>query len=342
MANTTWSKTYTDFVTATANKVVAKRFTDVISRASPFLAWMMDDGGVTGRMNGSRYVASITGNRIEEPIMTELNDTIQWYDGTDTFDTSEQNVGTVAIFDAKQLGGTVTISGKEKRRNAGKERTINLTKARTEQGLISMRNDLAVALFDDGTNTLMVDGIRSLCPNDRGVAVAYGDVAANTAFWLCQRSRSGTTYGDVGDFATNFRDYGKRLFHDCEEGGSSPDIHVVSQELQEAYESQLLPMERQASKKARDLGYDGTPMFMGRPVLWDRKHPDAGGSSHRWYMLNSEFLSLRYEPETNFALLGFQRPANADFITSPMVWSGALCTNSRRMHGIATGITGVT
>lgn len=342
MANTTWSKTYTDFVTATAEKVVRRRFTDVVSRASPVLAWMMDDGGVTGRSNGSRYVSGVTGSVIDEPIMTELNDTVQWYDGTDTFDTSEQNVGTMAQFDAKQLGGTITISNKEKSRNAGKEKTISLVQARTEQCLISMRTDLANAVFDDGTGTLAILGIPALCPSDRGAGTAYAGVTANTSWWLCQRSRSATgTYGDVGDFSDNFRSYAVRMYHDCSEGGSSPDIHVVSQELQEAYEASLLPFERQSSKAARDLGYDGTPMFMGRPVVWDRKHPDAAGSTHRWYMLNSEFLALRYDPSMNFSVLGFQRPANADFITSPVTWQGAMTTNSRRMHGVLTGISGV-
>jgi hypothetical protein len=341
MANTTWSKTYTDFVTATANKVGASTFEDNISRASPFLSWMMDDGSITGRSNGKRWISGGTGNRIEEPVMSELNTTIKWYSGSEEFDTTQQNVGTVAIFDWKSLGGTCTITGDEKRRNAGKEKTIDLVRARMDQTAISLRTEYATAMFGDGTgnNGKEIYGIRAICPADRGTTVAYGDITANTSWWLCQRSRSGSTYGDVGDFDTNFRDYGKRLFHDCTEGSSAPDIHVVSQELEEAYHNTLQPFERHTSKKALDLGYDNILTFMGTPVLWDRFHPNARETDNvEWYMLNSEFLALRYHPDANFNVLGFQRPVNGDYISSPTILQSALCTNARRMHGVLTNI----
>jgi hypothetical protein len=349
MANTSFTRTYNDFATATTDKYGHKRFEDVISRASPLLSWLMDDDGVTGRGatpggkgGTSRYLPGTTGNYIEEPLMTELNDTIKFYDGAETFDTSQQNVGTAAFYQPKQLGGTITITGKERRRNKGKEAQINLLQAKTEQALISMKNDLAVAALGTGSGTKAILGISDLCPNDRGAAVALGQITANTSWWLCQRSRSGTTYGDVGDFDANGRVYLTRLFHDCTEGTDAPDLHLVSQDAVEAYWGKLLPYERHESKQALDLGYSHIPMFMGAPVMWDRKHPDQGASSQDWYMLNSNFLFLRYCPEANFDVMGFQRPAHADYITSPVIWEGALTTNNRRMLGIATAITGLT
>ena len=343
MANTSFTRTYTDFATATVDRYCSKKFEDNISRASPFLAWMMDDGGKVGR-GSKKYLSGDSGDRIMEPLMTELSSTGKWYDGSEEFDTTQQNVGTAAFWDAKQLGITITITGKDKRRNSGKEKQIDLLKARSDQGMISMRTLLAQAVMSDGTGSSgkEIYGVAALCPADRGTTVAYGEIAANTATWLCQRSRTASgTYGNVGDFKTNFKAYGKRLYHDCQEGGSMPDLHLVSQELEENYDDLLLPFERHESKKARDLGYDNVLTYMKVPVLWDRYHPTAGDTSQSWYMLNSEFLSLRYCPEANFSVLGFQRPVAGDYVSTPVIWQGALTTSSRRMHGVLTAITGL-
>jgi len=343
MANTSFTRTYTDFATATVDRYCSKKFEDNISRASPFLSWMMDDGGKVGR-GDKKYMSGDSGDRIMEPLMTELNTTGKWYDGAEEFDTTQQNVGTAAFWDSKQLGITITITGKDKRLNSGKEKQIDLLKARSDQGMISMRTLLARAtIAGDGTGSSgkEIYGVPALCPTDRGTTVAYGEIAANTSWWLCQRSRSGTTYGAVGDFATNFKKYGKQLYHDCQEGGSAPDLHLVSQEAEESYHDLLLPFERHESKTALDLGYENVLTFMKAAVLWDRYHPYAGLSTQNWYMLNSEFLRLRYCPEANFSVLGFQRPIAGDYISTPVIWQGALTTNSRRMHGVLTGITGV-
>lgn len=348
MANTSFSTEYTDFATATVENYGHKYFQDVISRASPFMAWMMDNDGVTGRgstiggSGTSKYTASATGRRIEEPIMTELNTTPKWYSGTETFDVLDENVGTAAFFDAKQLGCTVTISGEERRKNKGEAAQINLIQAKTKQGMISIRNDFATSLIgSQGSNKEML-GLGDMVPTDAGVGTAYAEVAANTSFWLTQRSRTAAgTAGDMGDFTTNFRSYGKRCFHDCTEGTEAPDLHLVSQELMEAYDELLKPYERTTSKKARDLGFDNIMNYMGIPVLWDRKHPTSKESTQQWYMLNSEYLYLRYIKEANFSTLGFQRPSNADYVTTPVIWQGAFTTNNRRMHGILTGITGL-
>lgn len=347
--NTSLTREYNDFVTATVDRLASKSWEDNISRASPVLAWLMDDGkitmrgsSITGAVDGKRYLSGLSGDKIKEPLMTELNSTPKWYSGTETFDTTEQNVGTAAFFDPKQLGGTITISGRERRGNKGKEAQLNLLKGKTDQAMISLRNKLAIGIFGDGSgsNGKEVYGLPAIAPNNGGTTVAYGEITANTSWWLSQLSRTPTgTASDVGDFATNWQDYGKRLYNDCTEGSLHPDIHIVSQGLEEAYDNTTKGFERHTSKKMLDLGYDNILTYMGQPVVWDRKHPDNRASTHRWYMFTSERIALRYEPDANFSISGFQRPVNGDFISSPVIWEGAVCTNSRRVHGVATGIT---
>ena len=167
--NTSFTRTYNEFATATVDSYGHRAFEDVVSRASPFMKWLMNDDGVTGRAptpgrkggGTSRYMPGVTGDYIKEPLMTELNDTVKWYDGSETFDTNEQNVGTAAFFTPKQIGVTITITGTEQRRNKGKEAVINLLQAKTDQALISIRNDLAVSLMGSGANPkeMVLDGV---------------------------------------------------------------------------------------------------------------------------------------------------------------------------------------
>ena len=197
---------------------------------------------------------------------------------------------------------------------------------------------------DPKANTKEIEGVPAICPSDRGVSTAYGRITGSltTAPWhLCQVShtQTATTASAVGDFTTNWRDYGIRLFHDCTEGTEEPDIGLCTQELQEMYVKLLQPYERVYNKAAADLGYTHTPEFCGIPLMWDRKHPDAGASTQRVWLLNSNYLFLRYAADANFTVLGFQRPANADFITTPIIWHGGLSCNNRRMQGVAYGIT---
>lgn len=333
MAATTWSKTYTDFVTATADKIVRKSFTDNISDSSPVLTLVMSTKGT--------YESGGTGNEVEEPVLTSLNDTFKWFNGSEEFDTSEQDVGTAAFFQWKQLGGTVMITGEQKRRNQGKEATINLTKARVDQAMLTAKTELAEALWDSGSGTKAIWGIPALCPSDHGVGTAYARVAANTSWWLCQRSRSGETYGNVADFATNFKAYARRLFNDCSFGNMRPDIIAGDQETVEAYDDLLKPMERHTSKKALDLGMGEVLTYQGQPFVWDRFHPDANTSTHRVFMMNSNFIRLRYHPQANFSTSDFKEALNGDYIVAKILWQGSFTTNARRMHGLLTGITGV-
>lgn len=350
---TSFTREYTTFVTATADKILKRKFEDVITRASPILMWFMNDDGTVGRGptrgrkggGTSRYVSGVTGNLFEEPLMTELSDTPKWYDGTETIDAVEEEVGTAAFFEPKSFMGSITISGKDKRRNAGKEKTIDMLEARTDMVLATMKNDFATAICQANVNSKAILGIPDMLPSDRGVGAAYGKITANLTtrpWWACVRSRtSGGTDGDVGDFDANFRQYGKRCFHDCSEGADKPDLHFCTQEAYERYDDLTIGYQRVVSRKMMDLGMDDVLTFMGQPVLWDRKHPDARQTSQRWYMINSSHVYLRYSPEANFTPLGFQRPANGDFITTPVIWEGALTCDNRRVQGVMTGITGL-
>ena len=78
---------------------------------------------------------------------------MQFYSGYETLDVSPADVLTSAVFDYKQLSGSVTISGLEQIKNSGEQAIINLLEARINVLEKSMMNSLSTSIYSDGTGS---------------------------------------------------------------------------------------------------------------------------------------------------------------------------------------------
>jgi hypothetical protein len=87
---------------------------------------------------GNKQVA--TGRTIVQEIDFAENQTVQYYAGSETLDTTQSEILTAAEFQYKQLAGTVVINGLEEIQNSGREAVHNLLKARITNLERSLRN----------------------------------------------------------------------------------------------------------------------------------------------------------------------------------------------------------
>ena len=128
-----------------------------------------------------------TGRTIVQELEYAVNSTTKWYSGYEVLDTSTSNVFTAAEFNYKQLAGNVVISGLEQVENSGSEQIFNLLKSRIRNLEKSLKNDMATALYADGTGTdsKELGGLQLIVPGTVGNTV--GGINSGTyTFWKNQ------------------------------------------------------------------------------------------------------------------------------------------------------------
>src|SRR3990167_3007192 len=88
---------------------------DAIFTGVPFFQWLMKKGSREDYSGGSK---------ITEPIEYARNSTSAWLNGNGQLNTDRQTVLTLAEYDPKYMGGTVTITLDDMAKNSGKNAII--------------------------------------------------------------------------------------------------------------------------------------------------------------------------------------------------------------------------
>lgn len=95
-----------DEVLATTLAKYSPKLSDNVFKSTALLSKLMQKGNKEMVDGGKSLV---------EPLMYDVNSTFDWYSGYGIIDTTPQAGITAAKYNWKQLGGTITISGKEAR-----------------------------------------------------------------------------------------------------------------------------------------------------------------------------------------------------------------------------------
>jgi len=113
-----------DALLSSTMRVYRSKLQDNIFGKSP-LFWWLNDKGRRKTQNG--------GYQIMQPLLYGVNSTIDFFDPYDVFDVTPQEGITTAKYDWKNLGGTISISGTEERKNNGENAIFNLLEAKVMQ-----------------------------------------------------------------------------------------------------------------------------------------------------------------------------------------------------------------
>jgi hypothetical protein len=118
----------------------------------------------------------------------------------------------------------------------------------------------------------------------------------------------------------------------------------VDQSTQELYVAALRSQNRFTDTMRADIPFDNVA-FHRQPVVWDEFMPNWSGATTvqsttqgTWLMLNSQFMQMKYDAQTDFITTPFIRPENQDAKTAQILWMGTLGTNNRRKHGVDSDI----
>lgn len=273
---------------------------------------------------GNKMVA--TGRTIVQELEFSENQTVAYYSGAETLDTTVGETFTAAEYNYKQLAGTVVINGLEEIQNSGREAVHNLLKARIKNLERSLRNTVATGLYALGTES----GGKSI----GGLQLIAADVNTNTVGGI-----SGSTYSwwrnYVYDFssnsvtasATTIQTAMQTAWLNVIRGTDKPDMAVADATYFRYYWDSLLANQRFTDDKNAGAGFTNLTFMGSCPVIYDDQCP----STHM-YFLNTDYLFLRPASGREFKPLGDRASVNQDAIVMPVVWAGNMTCSNRSLQ----------
>lgn len=275
------------------------------------------------------------GRRIVQEIEFAENGTFGWYSGYDPLNITPSEVFSAAEFDWKQCAVAVSISGLEQLMNSGEEQFIDLLEARVNNAERTMKNQMGLAVYGDGTagGGKAIGGFQLLVA-DTATSGTVGNInRANWSFW---RNQSFSSVADFGGAMTtaNVLSYMARTWMTLVRGNEAPDLICADNNYYRLYWESLLPQQRFMSAKMAEAGFQSL-RYQSADVVFDG---GIGGGlpTNHMYFLNTDYIYLRHHPKRRYVALdgGNRYSTNQDAMVKLMGWAGNMTLSGGLMQGV--------
>ena len=343
-----------DSIFATSVINAKKRITDNISNSNPFFYEMKKNGMYESEPSG--------GPLIQEDLMYALTPTDS-YDGYDTLNTTPPEGITAAFFQWRQTATPISYSELERKKN--KNRVVNFIEARIKQSELGAIDFFTKSIFQGNVlnagpglanlytartstsnGSFACDPLPYFVQKDPTVATSPYNVvgAIDQSAYPFWRNKVKDVTGTTTNIA--FLAQMDNLYNTCSIGpGGGPDLILVDQVTWEVWRAAYLAVYRRTTDADNDYPFPNFKFNKAR-VIWDESFPNlSAGSTDPTVangggalFLNTQFMKVRYEAETDFIQTEFVRPANQDAKSAHILWMGNITINDRRKLGCAFNI----
>jgi hypothetical protein len=288
-----------------------------------------NDNGFLAHLNSKNNIKkSVSGGReIDEAIMYGSNNSVQFYDGYDTFTppTSDQEVIDLATYNWKQLGGFIAVSGKEQAMNRSEEQRFEFVEVRLKQLIANMKNTFATSLYSTGTGSAgkELGGLQLLVADDPTAAGTVGGINQVTyTFWRNQYSAAASTD------ATTIQARMNSMWLATKRGRDQTDLILADDDMYGYYWASLQALQRFTTSDFGDRG-GGDLLYKKAMVIYDDQCPNK-----HMYMLNSDYLHFKYAEGRWFEAGKNRTIQNADYDVTPLFVMGNLTCSNRARQGV--------
>lgn len=312
------NSSYSELLTTTLDNY-SEQLVDNVLNHNPLLARLNRKGNVRPSTGGARIL---------ENLMYADNGTVKWFSGYETLDVGASDVLTSASYDWKQLNCNVTISGLEETQNKGKAAVHNLLRARIQVAEKSMQNTMAAALFYSNTENggKSIGGLQHLVADLPTSGVVGGIDSQSNSWWSNQyydfSSNSVTASSTTIQHAMN------KVYLATMRGTDAVDLIIAGSTYFTYYEESLQPQQRFTSASTAEGGFQSYK-YKGADVIYD-----SNCSETRMYMLDTDYIFLRPDPDRNFVTTDRKTAVNQDATVVPMFWSGNMTVSNRSLQGV--------
>lgn len=275
------------------------------------------------------------GRRIIQEIEFAENGTFGWYSGYDPLNITPSEVFSAAEFDWKQCAVAISISGLEQLMNSGEEQFIDLLESRVNNGERTMKNQMGLAVYGDGTAAggKAIGGFQLLLA-DTPTSGTVGNInRANWSFWRNQAFDATTDYGAAMTTA-NVLSYMARTWLTVVRGNEKPDLIMADNNYYRLYWESLQPQQRFMSAAMAEAGFESLK-YQSADVVFDGGI-GGGCPTNHMYFINTDYVYLRHHPKRRYVALGEKNrfSTNQDAMVQLMGWAGNMTLSGGMMQAV--------
>lgn len=273
------------------------------------------------------------GRTIVEEIEYQENNNYTRYSGNDLISISPSDVITAAEYDIKQVALSVQISGLEMLQNAGPEQVIDLLEARIKSGEHTLRNNVSLDCYSDGTanSGKQIGGLKTLVATSPTTGTVGGINRATWTFW-----RNIASTGNTFD-ATHVQGNMNTLWMQLVRGPDHPDLIIADNTAFSAYLASLQTIQRINSDKKASAGFSSLEYMGGLAQVVLDGGFGGGMPSSQFFFLNTDYIFLRPHRERNFEPIGGDRfSTNQDAVINLLGWAGNMTMSVALLQGVQT------
>jgi hypothetical protein len=274
------------------------------------------------------------GRTIVQEIEYQENGTYKRYAGYDLLNVAPSDVMTAAEYDWKQAVAAISISGLEMMQNSGKEVMIKLLAARIKNAQKTLRNNIALDCYSDGTadGGKQIGGLAAAVSSTPTAGTFGGISRAAWPFWQNQKF-SAVADGGAAMTAANIQSYMNKLWYKTVRGADHPDLIVADNNYYGFYHSSLQSIQRITSDKMAQAGFTSLK-YMNADIVLDGAF-GGGAPANIMYFLNTDYLFLRPHAQRNFVELGGERVnPNQDALVKLIGWMGNMTVSNMFLQGV--------
>lgn len=303
--NTNW-----DQVSAVTEKLFLPKLVDNVFKSTPLLSRMQ-----------KRVEKQSGGTKIMVPLNYAQSSAGGWYSGADTLDNTDSDTITAAEFEWKQIHEPISITRRDELINSGQAAKVNFVKSKMKIAEKSIKDKVAVGLWNNGTTSKAILGVRSFLSTSN----SYGNISQTSASWWQANVDAATTTQTIGAV--------QALHSAAGLNGDSVTVILSGSTRYDSYYLQLQPQQRFTDAKTASGGFTAL-MFNGVPWIVDSKAP----STHV-VGLNEDALHFIVHQDEDFRMEPFAKPINQNVQVAHIYAMLAFASDNNRTHFALTALT---
>lgn len=302
-----------DQISAITQKKFIPKLYDAIFDSNPLLQ----------RAKKKFYEKVDGGERIVVPLNYAQVTSSGWYTGSETLQTTDNEIITAAEYTWKQLYANISINRIDELKNSGDSQILSLVKNKVKIAEKTMDDKLGTGLYSAGTDSKSIVGLRCIAGS---ITSTVGGIAQTSYSWWQPQLDSTTTTLTIA--AMQSRD------NACTVNNDAPSVIATTRTLYNSYYGLLQPQQRFTDSETAKGGFSSL-MFNGKPLIADSYCP-----ANHMFFLNESYLHLFVHKDEDMRFEPFQKPINQNIKVAKIFWAGAFGTSNGRLQGAMTALTG--